>query len=96
MSTETIKIHVSGWLEYRIDNPAALIDASKFTPQQLDPEGKSNLGSADPRVWEELRNALLVEVSKGARFPEPPGAIQVDSKIRYGLGPGAEVPTQSR
>jgi hypothetical protein len=87
MSDETIKIYVSGWLEYRVDNPAALIDASKFTPQQLDPEGKSNLGTADPRVWEVLGNALLVEVSKGAQFAEPPGATRVDSKIGYSLGP---------
>ena len=89
MSGETIRVHVSGYLEYRVDNPAALIDASKFTPQQLDPEGKSNLGSVDPRVWELLGTALVVEVSKGARFTEPPGASQVDSKIQYSLSPSS-------
>lgn len=47
-------MYLSGYVEYQIDNPAAVVDASKFTPQELDPEGKSNLGTVDPRAWEDI------------------------------------------
>ena len=83
----TTKVYVSGWLEYRVDNPAALIDASKFTPQELDPNQASNLGSVDQRVWAELGNALLVEVAKGTKFTVPPGTTSIDNKITFSLSP---------
>lgn len=84
---ETVKVYVSGWLEFRIDNPAALVDASKFTPEQLDPERASNLHEIDNRVWGELGNAIVVEVAKAAQSTEPPGVTQVDSSMSYSLSP---------
>jgi hypothetical protein len=87
---QNIKIYVSGWYEYRIDNPGALVDASKYTPEELDPTGAAGLHDMPPSVWEDIGNALLTEVSK-LRLqnppPEPPGAIQVDSGVRWGLAP---------
>mgnify|MGYP006057292551 CR=1 FL=1 len=67
MSTN-IRVHVSGHMDYAIDNPAALIDASTFTPEQFD-----NLRSMDPEVWKQLSVAFAMEFSKRLRQPDPPG-----------------------
>ena len=80
----TMKIYVSGWYEYSIDNPAALVDASQFTPEEF---GLDNVPSA---VWQDICKALLTEVTKSRAMnppPEPPGATMVDSKVRWGLTP---------
>jgi hypothetical protein len=83
----TVRVYLSGYVEYQIDNPAAVVDASKFTPQELDPEGKSNLGTVDPRAWEDINNAVLVEVAKGTKYPTPPGLTGGINAIKYSLAP---------
>lgn len=48
---QTIRVQVSAWLEYQIDSSNALGDAGAFTPNELDPEGKTNLHEAcHPRL----------------------------------------------
>jgi hypothetical protein len=80
----THKVYVSGWLEYRIDNPNALGDASAFTPDELDPGGKTNLRSVPPEAYRQTSTALVIEVAKrsaaeGLNIPHPaiPGATFV-------------------
>lgn len=78
---QTVRVQVSAWLEYRIDNPNALGDAGAFTPEEIDPEGKSNLRSVPPEVYRMTNTALILEVAKrsaaeGLKIPHPtiPGA----------------------
>jgi hypothetical protein len=78
---QTIRVQVSAWLEYRVDNPAALGDAGAFTPDELDPEGKSNLRSVPTEAYRVPTTALIIELAKrsaaeGLRIPHPaiPGA----------------------
>jgi hypothetical protein len=84
---ETVRVYLSGYAEYQIDSSAAVVDASKFTPQELDPEAKSNLGTVDPRAWEDLKNAVLVEVAKETLYPTPPGLTGGINAIKYSLAP---------
>jgi hypothetical protein len=82
--SQVVRVYVSGWVEYEIDNPNALADASAFTPDELDPEGKSNLRSVPPAMYRSLAVALLLEVSKKFRFwdaagRDVPGATFVQS-----------------
>jgi hypothetical protein len=53
----------SGWVEYEIDNPEPLGDASASTPDEIDPEGKSNLRRASSIVVH--RVAPTVNVAAG-------------------------------
>jgi hypothetical protein len=88
--SNTIKLYVSGWYECRVENPAALVDAAKFTPQELDPSRATVLHNAPPEVWEQLGNALLTEVTKLRAQnppPAPPGATMVDQRISWGMSP---------
>lgn len=85
--TETVKVYVSGWLEFRVDNPAALSDAARFTPNEL-PDPSHVLADVPGQAWD--ANALLVEVSKRATLnppPVPPGTELVDRHISYTLSP---------
>ena len=79
-----MRVYVSGYLEYRIDNPAALIDASKFTPEEF------GLTGIDPRTWEQLDNALLTEVAKATSHGAPPGTTFLDNALQYSLEPPTE------
>jgi hypothetical protein len=82
-----VRVYLSGYVEYQIDNPAAFVDPSKFTHQALDPDGKSNLGTVDQRAWEGIKNAVLVEVAKGTRYPTPPGLTSGINAIKDSLAP---------
>jgi hypothetical protein len=75
------KVYVSGWLEYRIDNPNALGDASAFTPNEVDPEHKTNLQSVPEWMYRLDAAALVLEVGKRFQLPRPtiPGATCVNS-----------------
>jgi len=86
----TIRVYASGWIDYEVENPAALVDASKFTPTELDPSGTSDLSQVPESAWCQIPTTLIVEVSK--RFgrnppPLPPGARIADQQITYGLQP---------
>jgi hypothetical protein len=74
-------VYVSGWLEYQIDHPNALADAAAFTPDELDPEGKTNLRSVPDAVYHQAPIALCLEVGKrlrmGLQGPAVPGATFV-------------------
>ncbi|MCV7091146.1 hypothetical protein [Mycobacterium interjectum] len=81
---QTIRVQVSAWLEYQIDNPNALGDAGAFTPDELDPDGKTNLRSVPPELYRQPATALIIEVAKrsaaeGIKIPHPtiPGATLV-------------------
>ena len=79
-----MRVYVSGYLEYRIDNPAALIDASKFTPEEF------GLTGIDPKTWEQLDNALVTEVAKATSHGAPPGTTFLDNALQYSLEPPTE------
>ncbi len=90
----TVKIYVSGWIEYEVANPEALIDASRFTPSELDPSGTAGLSDAPDAVWSDVSHALLVEVSKRAAqypAPPPPGIARIENNLTYGLAPPTAV-----
>jgi hypothetical protein len=76
---QVVRLYVSGWLEYQIDNPNALGDAAAFTPEELDPEGKTNLRSVPNAAYQQPPLALCLEVGKslgrtGIAGPVVPGA----------------------
>jgi hypothetical protein len=85
-----MKIYVSGWYEYQIDNPGALVDASKYTPEELDPTGARGLYGVPSSAWEDIGIALMTEVSKRATqnpAPPPPGVTMVNQHIRWSPAP---------
>jgi hypothetical protein len=75
---QRITVYVSGWLEYEVDNPAALADAAGFTPGELDPDGSTNLRSMPNAAYQQPPVALCLEVGKrlgrGLHGPAVPGA----------------------
>jgi hypothetical protein len=75
---QRITVYVSGWLEYEVDNPAALADAAAFTPDELDPDGSTNLRSVPNAAYQQPPVALCLEVGKrlgrGLQGPAVPGA----------------------
>lgn len=85
-----MRIYVSGWYEYQIDNPGALVDASKYTPEELDPTGAHGLHEVPSSVWADIGIALMTEVSKRATQnppPTPPGVTMVNQSISWGSTP---------
>jgi hypothetical protein len=86
----TIRVYVSGWVDYEVENPVALVDASSFTPAELDPAGTGDLAQVPTSAWSQIPTALIVEVSKRAAqnpAPPPPGVRVTDQHITYGLQP---------
>ena len=77
-----IRIHVNGHMDYEIDNPEALVDASTFTSQQHDA-----LKDVPPEVWQNLSNALVTEVVQRITRVDPPGVRNIDSSLSYKAGP---------
>jgi hypothetical protein len=61
-------VYFSGWVEYEIDNPNALGDASASTPDEIDPEGKSNLRSVPQELYRIPSWALMLGVGKRFRM----------------------------
>jgi hypothetical protein len=85
----TIKIHISGWYEYRIDNREALIDSAKLTPTEVDPDNAAGFHDMPPQVWEDLGLALITTVTMLQTqnpLPPPPGATMGDSNISWSAG----------
>lgn len=82
-----MKVYINGYFEYRVDNPAALADAARFTPSEVADDAGA-LGAVPAEAWD--ANALLVEVSKRAALnppPPPPGTEMVDQQINWSLAP---------
>jgi hypothetical protein len=75
---QRVTVYVSGWLEYQIDNPNAVADAAAFTPDELDPDGNTNLRSVPKAAYQQPPVALCLEVGKrlgrGLQGPAVPGA----------------------